>query len=251
MRSHIAISQHISETSKSRPVVVFVDALDELGRSSAIEIVTFIMARLQPEACSVRICFSCRHYPIISLQYGTTIYVEDQNTQDIRSVVEKRLGDIKPLPEDARESIKQDIVAKSGGVFQWAVLVVGKVQELTMRGTSTKLIQKRIHETPSELQALYANLLRDVDDQAQTVKLFQWVLFFEALNLNQLRHALAIDISVPYKSVAEIEAEDTWAESLEQLERTVRDLFKVLVEMIGDDKNCGEKKSAVHSSISP
>lgn len=166
-------------------------------------------------------------------------------------MVEKRLGDIKPLPEDARESIKQDIVAKSGGVFQWAVLVVGKVQELTMRGTSTKLIQKRIHETPSELQALYANLLRDVDDQAQTVKLFQWVLFFEALNLNQLRHALAIDISVPYKSVAEIEAEDTWAESLEQLERTVRDLSKVLVEMIGDDKNCGEKKvQFIHQSVS-
>lgn len=247
------LAEFISDTSKSRPVVVFVDALDELGRSSAIEIVTYfedIMARLQPEASSVRICFSCRHYPIISLQYGTTIYVEDQNTQDIRFVVEKRLGDIKPLPEDARKSINQDIVAKSGGVFQWAVLVVAKVHELTMRGTSTKLIQKRIHETPSKLQALYANLLSDVDDQPQTVKLFQWVSFVEALNLNQLRHALAINISVPYKSVAQIEAEDTYAESLAQLEMTVRDLSKGLVEMIDTDEDPGLKKvQFIHQSV--
>lgn len=42
------LAEFISETSKSRPVVVFVDALDELGRSSAIAIVTFIMARQKP-----------------------------------------------------------------------------------------------------------------------------------------------------------------------------------------------------------
>lgn len=42
------LAEIISETSKSRPVVVFVDALDELGRSSAIAIVTFIMARQKP-----------------------------------------------------------------------------------------------------------------------------------------------------------------------------------------------------------
>ncbi|PHH80908.1 hypothetical protein CDD80_5828 [Ophiocordyceps camponoti-rufipedis] len=81
------LSELLTNWTKNRPVVIFVDALDECGEISAKRLLTFfrdVMEEIEREGASVKICFSSRHYPIIGHDTVPSTIVEEHNDQDIR-----------------------------------------------------------------------------------------------------------------------------------------------------------------------
>ena len=59
-------SSAVVEAAKTEAIRVYVDALDECGEEAATSLVTFFQGLGE----SLSICFSCRHYPLIALEYG-------------------------------------------------------------------------------------------------------------------------------------------------------------------------------------
>lgn len=85
-------SEMIPKESTKRRICILVDALDESGVDNAIELVGWlekINESAQKVGGVLKICFTCRHYPIISYDNGSTINMEEGNYMDIRKVVKE------------------------------------------------------------------------------------------------------------------------------------------------------------------
>lgn len=88
---------NLPAASKARPIVIFVDALDEAfdepGRPMDSELAHFfvrLMTEVEKHDGRLKICFSSRHYPgVINMDLGNarSISVDDENDDDIRSAV--------------------------------------------------------------------------------------------------------------------------------------------------------------------
>ena len=142
----------IRRTSKAHLIRIYVDALDECGEKIARELVKDfrrLTRKLASAEATLSICFSCRHYPVLALEHGLTVYVEDENRQDIVTYVRGELERGFSDKSEARE-IETTIVGKAKGVFQWVVLVVSSVLELHWEGESMKAIRKKIQKTPTQ-----------------------------------------------------------------------------------------------------
>ena len=76
------------KAAKTEAIRVYIDALNEYGEQAANSLVRFF----QGVADSLSICFSCRYYPLIALDNGLEISVENENAQDIRTFVNHELN---------------------------------------------------------------------------------------------------------------------------------------------------------------
>ena len=69
---------YITDAIKTHSVQIFVDALDECGEDIAVGLVDFfqqLIEELPYTKTSFRLCFSCRHYPLVVLENGLEICV--------------------------------------------------------------------------------------------------------------------------------------------------------------------------------
>ena len=194
------LKDYIARVSKTHSVHLYVDALDEGGEEAARDLVDFFQQltslTLSSEACSeagLKICFSCRYYPVISLpQDRNTIHVERENGPDVELYVQTKL---KQLPLSEAQELEVVILKRADNVFQWLALVVPKVLVLYGKGKSMKDIQKYLLQFPTELGALYQEILRRIDqeDVSESLQLMQWICFAQRpLSLEELRYAMAI-----------------------------------------------------------
>ncbi|RYO85895.1 hypothetical protein DL764_009093 [Monosporascus ibericus] len=79
---------------KTRPVWLFVDALDECSQKNAVELVQQFKSLLQGlpfTGSQFRICFTCRHYPILDQACQFEICLEDKNGEDIATYSQNAL----------------------------------------------------------------------------------------------------------------------------------------------------------------
>ncbi|KAI0103226.1 ankyrin repeat-containing domain protein [Nemania sp. FL0031] len=191
----------------SFPVVLFVDALDECDEEVSINLVNDFLTLLEAQEKSpsgFRICFSCRHYPILEPEYrsnnGLTISVEDGNSADIKKYVEKRLSD---LPPDHRDYVSL-IVLRARGIFLWAHLVVKKVLYLRSRKRGRREIEQEIGKIPQDLDKLYRRLIEELEERPQTLKLIQWICFSkEPLSSSEIQWAMAINPDYRHNTLQE------------------------------------------------
>ena len=187
------LSSHVTETAKTFPIRLYIDALDECGRDTAISLVE----HFRRFADQIAICFACRHYPIISLEdAGIEITVEHKNAHDIDAYI---LQKIQPAVKNEKfaKSLLHEMKERSAGNFQWVVLVTYRVIQSYKSGKSLTAICALIQRLPSELANLYEEIIgrTEPDDMAQTLHLFQWICFaFRPLKLQELREAVALDI---------------------------------------------------------
>ncbi|KAJ9660151.1 hypothetical protein H2201_007058 [Coniosporium apollinis] len=225
----------ILDASKACSIRLYIDALDECGEKDARDLIAFfesLTSKLAPIE-ALGICFSCRHYPILALERGLTICMEDENHLDIVTYVEGRLhrgfSDLGKAID-----LTEKIVEKASGVFQWVVLVVSIVLQLHLRGTPMKAILKKLEEIPPELENLYRDLLGGIEDEdrTQTLLLMQWICFArEPLSMDELRFAMAVDADCPYKSLSELQNSPNYVETGEEMERRVKNLSGGLAEI--------------------
>jgi len=143
---------------KNRPVWLFIDALDECGEKNAVDLVDefkSLLQRLPHTDFQFRICFTCRHYPILNLDYGWEICIDHENTQDISAYVQAQLSSWTAL---IQATIRAAIVTRASGVFMWE-LVIERVRGLEHRGESWKKIEAEINAIPPDIDDLYRELV--------------------------------------------------------------------------------------------
>ncbi|KAL1619746.1 hypothetical protein SLS56_009947 [Neofusicoccum ribis] len=78
--------------SAKRHICILVDALDESGEHNARELIEQFeetLAAVNEAGGFLKICFSCRYYPILTLKNGLTITMETENQEDIETFVKK------------------------------------------------------------------------------------------------------------------------------------------------------------------
>jgi hypothetical protein len=109
-----------------RPLIAFIDALDECQEEEVREMVDFfidlsVLARSVSE--QLHICFSSRHYPHITFGQGLELVLEGQegHDQDLRRYINSKLASFK---DPQINEVKTEIFEKASGIFLWVVLVV-------------------------------------------------------------------------------------------------------------------------------
>jgi hypothetical protein len=194
----------LAVASKSHVVSIFIDALDEASESSAESIVTYIYEvneELQGSARQTRICFSCRHYPIFSLNIGFEVCMEKENDDDISACIDQELS--KHIQAHKRLSREDDIKilqrqhsSSASGVFLWASLMVPLVAKEYNKGKSLKHVLETLQRAPPSLGYIYEHILKtliDAEDRKDSLHLMQWIcLTHRPLSVTELRYALAL-----------------------------------------------------------
>jgi ankyrin repeat protein len=183
----------VEDAATTQPVNIFVDALDEADdgtddRDTSHQIVVDFH-KINDILCRKKlrstICFSCRHFPVITKNQRWEIWVEKENHEDIstyiRDELEKRLSPVEAKSPDLMEW--QDIIIKGAQrVFQWAALVVGMVVRDHNNGKSVEEIRQMLAKVPKQLGDVYKHILEQViekEEYQQTLRLMRWVCLAE------------------------------------------------------------------------
>jgi len=108
-----------------------------------------------------RICFSCRHYPILDI--GDSVFevcTEKENQGDISTFVGDQLAE---FCKRILSTIPTWIIENASGVFMWARFVVKRVLDLDRKGTGLGVIEGEIHSIPPDLDKLYRQLIQNME----------------------------------------------------------------------------------------
>ncbi|KAL1982908.1 hypothetical protein VTN96DRAFT_760 [Rasamsonia emersonii] len=217
---------------------IYVDALDEAGEEVAVELVQYfqsLLSRSRQSNISLHVCFSCRHYPIISLCNGLEICVEVENPTDIENYVRGRF----------------ELINVANGAFQWIVLIVPQVIWQCRKGVPLRTIQHNIRRLPQELHDLYREILGSIpdDERPYSLRLMRWICFaLRPLSVREMRFAIVMDPDAPYHSLRECASSVAYVDTDEDMERRIIDLSGGLAEVIpGDDRKIIQ---LVHQSVS-
>ena len=189
-----------------RHVVIFVDALDEAGEEPPREIASYLhsLNRLALESGGqLSVCFSCRHYPIVAINTGFEICVEDENREGIDAYITEELSkrliiETSGANHNDNLTVLQSILSnRASGLFLWAILMTPRVAMQYNDGRSLKRIEHALSNVPLDLDGLFLDILtKPVDDKAREQRLLviQWISLAERrLSLEELRVALACD----------------------------------------------------------
>ena len=228
------LKQSIPKILEEHSIRMFVDAIDEGGDKVARELVrefqSFLAEPCTKSNSTFLICFTCRHYPIIEFEGEAKICVEKENHEDIVTYVRGRLVDKNAKVNEIRDTI----IERASGIFQWARLVVDRVEELLLEGKVVKKVKEEIQQIPSDLHTLYRGLLERISQQErlEVLDLIYWMLFaLRPLSLDELRFATAIQPDLPYKSLRQCQDEGILTDTNEKMERRVKSLSCGLAEI--------------------
>ncbi|ATZ48862.1 hypothetical protein BCIN_04g00800 [Botrytis cinerea B05.10] len=183
----------VEDAATTHSVNIFVDALDEADdgtddRDTSHRIVNDfheINDILCHKKLRSTICFSCRHFPVITKSQRWEIWVEKENHEDIstyiRDELKKRLF---PTEAESQYLVEwQDTIIKGAqGVFQWAALVLRMVVQYYDNGMSPREIRQMLARVPKQLGDVYKHILEQViekEDYQQTLRLMRWVCLAE------------------------------------------------------------------------
>ncbi|KAH7040875.1 LOW QUALITY PROTEIN: uncharacterized protein B0I36DRAFT_371329 [Microdochium trichocladiopsis] len=143
----------------NRPLLCFIDALDECNEEDARDIVDYfesLVETAQEEGIKLRVAFSSRPYPYIHIEEKN----EAGHAQDLAQYVKKCL---KP-----RAELEGRILEKASGVFMWVVLVVGILNKEASRGGLA--LRKRLLEIPPTLSQLFKDILTRDQERPQELR---------------------------------------------------------------------------------
>ncbi|KAF9637195.1 hypothetical protein BFW01_g8091 [Lasiodiplodia theobromae] len=246
-------ADHLPEASKARPIIIFVDALDEAGRGADSEVARFfvrLISTAKRYGGKLKVCLSSRHYPGLNLGPAQSISVDAENDEDIGTAVRDRLGDLDGSPK-RRQELEHEIVSRAKGIFHWAIIVAEDVRHKWNARENFSVIQRSIKKTPDSLHSLYAEILDETkpEERPQTLKLLRWVCFaVRPLSTLELQHALALDFDMTYTKVKHYRKDDSkFPENLEYMAEVIGKLSKGLVEVV--EHNDTNQAQFIHQAV--
>lgn len=160
-----------------RPLMIFIDALDECPEAEVRDLISFferLCKQTQDAKVNLRVCFSSRHYPHISIRRSKEVILETQDfhSDDIRRYVQDCLY---MEPEEEANQIREEICRRASGVFMWVVLVVRILKEEYDHGYMPAL-RKKLETIPDDLHALFSDIiLRDDKHTTQLSSCLKWI----------------------------------------------------------------------------
>ncbi|KAF5600694.1 Het-eN [Fusarium pseudoanthophilum] len=177
---------------ETRPIILFVDALDECGQERAEQLADEFNSLLHRPSSErlkyFRICFTCRHYPVVNVESTLEISIDRENAGDISLFVESKL---RPFQEQTGSRISEFISQHAEGVFLWASLVVGKVLSLDRDRLETLMIESEVRKIPQSLEELYSEITGQIDEKA--IELIECICFAaRPLTLVELHWAIVL-----------------------------------------------------------
>ncbi|OAP56960.1 hypothetical protein AYL99_09072 [Fonsecaea erecta] len=208
---------------KSKPLLLFVDALDECNETDIQDVVEFLellSTDAKKSDVALRICLSRRHHPPLRITKCMELIVENHcdHREDIATYIKAKLA-------KRDDEIEAEIERKADGIFMWVVLVIKLLNKasLKMQG-KRKAMRKVLEEIPGELEEVFGILFKKDKDMAETVLMLQWVLFAQRpLKPEELCSAI------------EAEDEELWSQSgdvdHDSIQRSIEHLSKGLVEI--------------------
>ncbi|TGJ69813.1 hypothetical protein EYR41_005825 [Orbilia oligospora] len=165
-------------------LVCFIDALDECNEDQIREMLTFLWdlgaspdlnTPATSEGIQLRVCFSSRHYPHITMKKGREMVLEGQegHNRDIVSYLATELvGKGKTI-----QQIREEILEKSSGIFLWVVLVVQILNKVYDGGGRPSLLRRRFEELPVGLGDLFKEILiKDTENKRDLLLCIEWIL---------------------------------------------------------------------------
>ncbi|KAI3318545.1 hypothetical protein HD806DRAFT_526288 [Xylariaceae sp. AK1471] len=174
--------KHAVQKLGSRPLLIFVDALDECNKDQAADMVSFFeeLCDFSEEAqVRLQICFSSRHYPTIVINAGNKVTLEHEpgHTEDLERYIRlklKRLGGSKQS-----QLLRSEILNKSKQIFLWVVLVIEILtREYPSASVSINKLREHLKTIPPGLKDLFnLILLRDEDNLERLELCLKWILF--------------------------------------------------------------------------
>ncbi|KIW85537.1 hypothetical protein Z517_00929 [Fonsecaea pedrosoi CBS 271.37] len=162
---------------KSKPLLLFVDALDECNETDIQDVVEFLEL-LSTEAkksdVTLRICLSRRHHPPLRITKCMELIVENHcdHREDIATYIKTKLA-------KRDDEIEAEIERKADGIFMWVVLVIKLLNKASLKVQGKrKAMREALEKIPGELEEVFGILFnKDDEDMAETVLMLQWVLF--------------------------------------------------------------------------
>lgn len=238
----------LSEQTREKEVVIFIDALDEVadevGSRSAPSLLTFfhhLNGAVVWKGAKTKICISCRQYPVVAVNAGgLQISIQEENRKDIERYVSSQLSllvqDWSVQPSGLRNELEKAMVDKADGVFLWVVKRLARiVDDLNDGAVSLSDIKKLVESESNELFVLYEDILRrDVKKGVweKALLLMQWICLSERpLTLVEIRMAIACDDNSIKEGQGKIEDSCGYVESDERMEKLIRSLLGGLAEV--------------------
>ncbi|CAG8948022.1 unnamed protein product [Penicillium salamii] len=239
-------------------VSLFVDALDEAGAESAQQLATYfhrLIDRAKQKKVAVRICISCRHYPIVESDQTVEIHIERHNHKDIAAYITDTLAgaDVEEnLSEETKETLTKQLIQQANGIFQWARLIVPAARRRISEAESFDEICRWLREVPADLEGVYMCILNDVIEARnleQSFLLFQWVCLAERpLSVIEMRYALAAKNAHITRTTQKWERIDGFIESDKRMKGRIKALSGGLAEVILSE-DASETVQVVHQSV--
>lgn len=162
-----------------RSLTCFIDAVDECDKQQVRDMVEYFEELGQQavkDETELRICFSSRHYPYVSIRNGLRLTIEGQtgHENDLEKYVQSCLrARSSPLVSE----VQAEILRKAAGVFMWVVLVVDILNKEFDQGRMFA-VKKRLKEIPDKLSDLFRDILRRDNENMESLRLcLQWILF--------------------------------------------------------------------------
>lgn len=212
-------------------VACFIDALDECDERQIRDMVSFFehVGELAVSTdLKFHVCFSSRHYPHITMQYGLSLVLDGQegHSRDITQYVDSKL---KIGHSKLAQTIRSELQTKAHGSFMWIVLVV-EILNKEHDGGRMHELQQRLQDIPSDLHGLFQDILeRDQRHQDELLISIQWVLFARVPLTPAELHLAIVSNTHP-------DALSTWDTgdlSTDDIGRFLLDCSKGLIEVVG------------------
>lgn len=237
--------------SRQRPVVLFIDALDEGNGAEVRDMVQYI-TKLASNARSLNfqfhICFASRHYPSISNRFSEELIVENQkhHREDIRRYVSENLV---PNLKTKRIDLVSEVIAKSQEVFLWIILVVRTLNDQFDKGSTSGQLNRSLSKTPHDLEKLLADILWRGASDNYLVPALKWIVAGTTecvmLTVESLYFAILFEVGELTKPTWDPHEVDVGT-----MKRFILQTTKGLVELVRpEDQHDGWTVQLIHESV--
>ncbi|APA14528.1 hypothetical protein sscle_13g092980 [Sclerotinia sclerotiorum 1980 UF-70] len=156
----------VLDCSRRHKTTILVDAIDECRDQDRDDLIRFFHSlKGQSQLRSERpaIFFTCRLYSDGPIDADFQIRLEEETRDDIPKFITQELR----LPDEterAKDNLKELLQTKANGLFLWLFLIIRQIHKMSNKGLSIKMIESKISECPKELDGLYEDLLKNIEN---------------------------------------------------------------------------------------
>jgi hypothetical protein len=195
-------------------ITMFVDALDECESPTdarkPMDLLTNTHHHQYAEQPRLKTCVPCQHYPNVGVSEPLQVTVENANRDDITRYV---MMTLRRLHVDLSDDLTTQITSRSNGMFLWAFLLIGKIQEALDDGEPREVLKVIIDRAPPHLEQDFKGLINSipVNERERSSRILLWTLLARRpLSISKLFHALAFRTGSGHQRYSGYETSDSF-----------------------------------------